>query len=498
MAQGVLPAVPAGAASSEETKESEYLAKAEVRVEVHDASRLEWAVSIPLPEGAPLDFAIELGVEIPANTFVQHSPWDQLQKYVRLDGPEDVATDAVPTIDGLRRGAIAVANRLARASTGFARHCRAEASPFASEGGADHLAAMMTWLETGQATVAAARARLDAAPKDEASDLRRERELVDEFLSGRFVELLGSAERVLRTAPFEAEHKRPIESAIAVLLAAETQHRARKQFAFAELHTERDLEGYLDRTSQLKKHFQEVLFLEAEEVAVAQRLHHLVAAMAAILASFWAFVFQIWLASGSTTSRVSSSFVFVALIAGLAYAVKDRIKEVGRLWVHSNVHRFYAQRTAKYRAPRKANVGGPREVVVRSKESFVREDRTLPDPLNENSGARVPVTVLRYRQRGTVAPQASLARAGVTRVKHVFRYDLSPLFTRLDDATKAVPVFDAESKSLRFAFAPRSYRLPIELRVKVGKHEQVERMTLILTKRGLDRLEGESGARRAR
>lgn len=491
MAQGVLPAVPAAAASSVEAAK-EKASLAEVRLEVHDASRLEWAVSLPLPQNKPVHFEIELAVEIPSNTFVQHSPFDQLQKYVRLDGPEDVASGAAVTIDGLRRGAIAVANRLARASEGFARHCRAEASPFAGDG-ADHLAAMRTWLENGREVLAAARARLAGAPEDESADLKRERGLVDEFLSGRFLELLGGAERVLRSSPLADEDKRAFAEEITAMLVAETQQRTTKRFASAELRSERDLERYLDRASQLKKHFQEVLFLEAEEVAVAQRLHHLLAAVAAILASFWAFVFQIWFASGSTSSRVSSSVVVVAVLAGLAYAIKDRIKEVGRSWVQTNVHRFYAQRIAKYRAPQKTHPGG--EVVVRSKESFVREEQTRPDPLNAKSGARVPVTILRYRQRGTIAPQASLARAGVTRVKHVFRYDLSPLFARLDDATKPVPVFDEETNRLHFADAPRAYRVPLELRVDFGGTEQVERSALVMNKRGLDRIEGETARR---
>jgi hypothetical protein len=487
MAQGVLPAIPVGASSSVKAKDSSEVAQAEVRVEVHDASRLEWSVSIPLPETEKSPFAIELAVEIPSNTFVQHSPWDQLQKYVRLDGPEDVVHDAAPTLDGLRRGAIAVANRLARASQGFARHCRAEASPFVSTDEPNHLDAMKTWLAAGQQSLAAARARLAAAPTDEAVDLRRERDLVDEFLSGRFVELLGSAERTLAASAFAPEDKRPIEETLARLLERETQHRVARKFAYAELRTERDLEGYLDRTSQLKKHFQEVLFLEAEEVAVAQRLHHVLAAVAAILASLWAFVFQIGFASGSTSTRVSSSVVVVALVAGLAYAVKDRIKEVGRTWVQSNVHRFYAQRTATYRAPKKTRSSG--EPIVRAKESFVREEAARPDVLNPDCGANTPVTILRYRQRGTVEPQASLAKTGVTRVKHVFRYDLSPLFARLDDATKPVPIFDEEQKRVRFVDAPRCYRIPIELRTDLGGRVAVERLILVLSKRGLDRLE---------
>src|SRR5580704_12492088 len=87
-----------------------------VRLEVHDASRLEWSISIPLPDERTLPYAIEVELEIPANAFARHTPWDQLQSFTRLDGPE-LAVDSTNgvTIDGLRRRAVAVANKLARA-----------------------------------------------------------------------------------------------------------------------------------------------------------------------------------------------------------------------------------------------------------------------------------------------------------------------------------------------------------------------------------------------
>ncbi|HEX7600667.1 MAG TPA: hypothetical protein VF316_03640, partial [Polyangiaceae bacterium] len=169
------------------------------------------------------------------------------------------------------------------------------------------------------------------------------------------------------------------------------------------------------------------------------------------------------------------------------YAVKDRIKEVGRSWVANNVHRIYAQRISRYRAPKKTYPG--REVVVRTRESFERRDLSRPDPLNPESGARVPYTILRYSQRGVVAPQPGLAKAGVTRVKHVFRYDLTPLFARLDDATKPVPVYDEEARRVRFHDAPRCYRLPLTLHVTVRDRKVHEEATLVMHKRGLDRIE---------
>ena len=84
--------------------------------------------------------------------------------------------------------------------------------------------------------------------------------------------------------------------------------------------------------------------------------------------------------------------------------------------------------------------------------------------------------------------------SGVRRVKHVFRYDLSPLFARLDDATKPVPVLDDASRRVRFIDAPRCYRLPVTVELKSAGQKHSEHATLVLHKRGLERIESERDA----
>ena len=87
-----------------------------VRVAVHDASRLEWSLSLPLPDDKPAPYSLRVEMQIPQNAFVRHVPWDQMQAFTRLDGPAIAAASDVVTIDALRRGALAMANQLARAS----------------------------------------------------------------------------------------------------------------------------------------------------------------------------------------------------------------------------------------------------------------------------------------------------------------------------------------------------------------------------------------------
>jgi hypothetical protein len=482
--------------------------EASVRLEVHDASRLEWSISIPLPDRAPLKYAIDVELEIPSNALARHQPWDQLQSFTRLDGPQLGASsrgDPV-TIDALRRGTLALAQKLARASDGFTRHCVLAGSLFAPAPRLDLEDGLILWLEAARQTVIEARARLCRHHASDAIEVARERELVDEYVSVRHLEVLAAAERslahLLESKSAHVPAMRPAiaraEEAVARALAAEIEHRAAHGYVRADPDAPELLERYLDRASQLKKHFQEVLFLEPETVHVAERIHHWAAAFAALLASTWSFFLQMWLAGRAPTTgtRVGSGLVLLAALAGVVYVAKDRIKEVGRNWISGKVRRFYAERVARYRAP--ARRLPKRDVIAAARESCSQSVSASPDPLNPHSGASVLASIVKYTHRGTVWPRVELARQGVSRIKHVFRYDLSPLFARLDDAVKPVPVLDPETRKVRFAAAPRCYRVPVRVRVRCGATRKEEVATLVLTKRGLDRLErAEDGEARA-
>jgi len=475
----------------------------DVRLDVHDASRLEWSVSIPLPEHGQATYGIDVEMEIPANVFARHLPWDQLQSWTRLDGAGPApGRSGTPSVDALRRGAVAFAHKLSRSSEGFARHCRlagaVSATAFTPESLEDGLE---LWLAFAVATAAEARTQLASPGQRDALEISRERNLVDEYISVRLLEMLASAERAIAAlregnGPNLVRYDVPlgrIEGKLAEALETEVAHRDEERWLHPEPLAPSSLEAYIERASRLKKHFQEVLFLEPETYQVAERLHNWVAAFVALVASTWAFVWQITLMEHkpSNTSTVGSGLLVLAMIAGAVYAVKDRIKELGRTWISGNVHRFYAQRVATWRAPAKRLPR--RDVVVRAKESFDQCVVRRPDPLSPDSGATMPATQVHYRHRGTVHAKQELLASGVRRVKHIFRYDLSPLFARLDDPVKLVPVLDGATRRVTFTAAPRCYRVAVRLKVACGGLEHNEDATLVLHKRGLDRLEWERG-----
>jgi hypothetical protein len=468
------------------------------RLSIHDASRLEWSVGIRLPEAAPLRYSIEMEMEIPSNAFARHVPWDQLQQFTRLDGNDILSIDSdVVDIDALRRGAVAMANRMAKASDGFSRHCVVAASLFQHAPNESLEEALGIWLDAALAIAVEARTKLVGSRPGESLELVRERTLVDEFVSVRLLEMFAGAERGLAVlkasrSPYSEQYASAIaaiESRIADALEKETDRRSAHGYVCPDPESPAALEGYLERASQLKKHFQEVLFLHADSYEVAARLHHWVAAFVALVASTWAFVWQIALMNRgpSPSSTVGSGIVIVAIVAGIIYATKDRLKELGRNWISGNVHRLYAQRVTRFRAPARHSPG--RHVVVSARESFDQRVEHLPDPLNPEGGATVPRTTLRYSHRGTLNPLKGLVASGVRRVKHVFRYDLSPLFPRLDDPVKNVPVLDRATRRMCLTAAPRSYRIPMRVKVVAGEQVWEERVTVVLHKGGLDRLE---------
>ncbi|MDB4945490.1 MAG: hypothetical protein JWP97_5024 [Labilithrix sp.] len=464
---------------------------------VHDASRIEWSLSVPLPKDASLDYSLRVELSIPSNTFVRHLPWDQMQSFTRLDGPAVAQHGDAVSIDQLRRGALAMASQLARASDGFSRHCRLAGSLFATAAHSELEDALTIWIEAALRISEEARERLARGPDAEPAELRRERRLVDEYISVRLLEALAGAERGLAGL---AQSKSPsaaqiipvigaVEARLGEVLSAELVYREVHGFLSADPSSPNALEQYLERSSRLKKHFQEVLFLDPETFHVAERAYHWIAGFVAIVASTWAFAWQIALANRAGSSQTfSTGLLTLALIAGVVYATKDRIKEIGRTWMTTRVHRVYgAQRITRYRAPARRLPG--RDVVVTARESFDQGVANLPDPLNPESGATVGVTLLTYEHRGSVLPHAQLLASGVRRVKHVFRYDLSPMFGRLDDATKPVPVLDDASRKVRFIDAPRCYRVPIQVHVECAGVTTTERATLVLHKRGLERLD---------
>jgi hypothetical protein len=237
----------------------------------------------------------------------------------------------------------------------------------------------------------------------------------------------------------------------------------------------------------LKKHFQEVLFFDVETYWVDHRLRNWVGALVASVAAAWAFLWQIYLARGGANGAFG--LVTLGTLGALVYAAKDRLKAVGNTWLAGRLTEAYANRVTKLRAPARltGSLDKARPVAV-ARERFDRQEELRPDPLNPS--LRTARTVLlRYRFEEEVSGKAALGAAGFRSIKHIFRYDFSPLFSRLDDPVKRVPVLDREGNRVGFAVAPRCYRLPLTVRRRTGVDTTEHRVVLVIHKLGIERLD---------
>ncbi|GAC1348543.1 MAG: hypothetical protein NVSMB23_29760 [Myxococcales bacterium] len=457
-----------------------------LKIEAHDRSRIEWSIYVPLPERREGEAQVELLLEVPENVHAPHDGWEQLQVLARLSSPEDGGgSEAATSADQLRRATLGVARKLKllrealpRVRVVHALHPMPVEPALARE--------LEGLLDRADLALREARATLTSPRPFDPAGVVRERALADEFLSGQLLELLTVAEetcaRMVDSSARRLEGYRAVSlrlrNRISRDLAAELAERARRGYCQPEEGDVEGLAGFLDRAALLKKHFQEVLFLEPEVAMVDQQSRDLVALAGAATAFVGYFALQAL--QSNAAARAGLGVGTVLTLGAFAYALKDRMKELTRQWLAGKLSHLYANRVLTLRAP--SRLAAARPVVLQARESFTQTRETRPDPLNPAEGATRRIVAVRYRQRTRVKKRSDAALAGFQRAKLVFRYDLSPLLTRLDDSVKRVPVPGFGPSPVRFADAPRIYRVALRLRVRTDEGVE-ERAALVLLQR---------------
>ncbi|MDF2695448.1 MAG: hypothetical protein K0S65_3831, partial [Labilithrix sp.] len=429
----------------------------------------------------------------------RRSPWDQLQGVTRLEGPSTISTSEDTTINALRQRVLALVTLLQRTRAGFTRHCRALAAG-ELQGELSLHDFLTIWLDAALAALADARAGVSRALPSDSPEITCERGLADEFVSVRLLDWLADAQRVtdatVRAIPSpapEVEHALlAVNERLSLALDAEVAYRTTRGYPRANPDVPEMLESYVERSGRLKKHFLELLVLERDVRQVNERVQQWLTSAAALFAGALYFVMQLVIARfpGTWSHSLGAGLAFLALLGGVTYAIRDRLKALGRAWLTGKVYRYHAQRLVR------ASVSGDRlstrDVVVEAREWCNETSVRRPDPLNPESGAVLRLTLVEHLHRGRVMPQAALSSSGVQRVKQVFRYDLSPLFPNLQDVVKSVPVVDPETHRAYFVDAPRRYQIPVRLVLTLhGPHASRDEQAaiLVIDKQGIVRLD---------
>jgi hypothetical protein len=468
---------------------------------VHDLSRIEWTAAVQIPTKSERRYDVQLAVEVPATMFPSHSVWEHLQIFTRLQSPAEEGPLEIERedLEELRRDTLGVTHRLKRLGQRFERTCVAASSQLRDDPD-PQLPETLTSLVT-QAVDLIAEMRTALVVGAEARDeVRRECALADEFLSHALIDFYAGCERGVDDTLFGdkstvKEASSPwsddLRCLVAEGLSEELAHRRGKGYITPHADGHAELAAFLERASRLKKHFQDVLYLDVEAYFVDSRMRNYTGVVAAALAAFmWLSFTLLPIGSGTRAGLGVGTFAFMF---ALAYAIKDRIKELTRGWITGRLMRLYGQRMVTLKLPKR--IDAARRVLLETRETFdVDSEPSAADDLREvnaaaDIGAPKRVVQLKFRMRATLHPAAALERAHIYSIKHIFRYDLSPIFARLDNAVKQVPVLDA-NRRVRFADAPRQYRFPARIVFQPADGAAIEHNTyIVVSKRGIERIE---------
>ena len=462
-----------------------------IELEAHDVSRFEWCVAVPLPAHEPLKYTVQAEFELPSISISSPSPWHQLQGFTRLEEPQMVGVgDRDATVNLLRQQVLVLQQMLQRARQGVLRHCHLVCEHPGEEAAIESL---ITWLNTAFRALATARARAVASKANDSAEIVRERGLADEFISVRLIDFVADAEAMvdetlLVIATVDVRFRPSlavVDEQLVRALDAELKYRESKGYLIADADSPTSLEQFVERSGRLKKHFEAVLALDREAYPVDERLHIWFTCFAALIGGACAFALQTYLVRWSSDRTVGWGLVGLTVLMGAIYAMRDRIKEAFHRWLAGHVYRLYAQRVVCCFMPDLS----PRQMIVQAREWCNETTTSRPDPLNPESGATLRVTLVKHVHRGVIAPQPQFAAAGVRHVRQLFRYDLTPLCTRLHDPIKSIPVLDAGSGRAKFVGAPRRYQMPIRVLAATLEDRRELNASLILDKQGIVRIE---------
>ena len=468
---------------------------------VHDLSRIEWTAAVQIPSGNDRRYDVQLAVEIPQQIFPSHSVWEHLQIFTRLQSPAEEGPLEIERedLEELRRDTLGVAHRLKRLGQRFERTCVAAAAQL-REVPDPQLPETLTELVTQAVDLLAEMRAALVVGEGARQEVRRECALADEFLSHALIDFFAGCERALDDTLLgdksmikaaEAPWSDELACLVAEGLSEELVYRRARGYLTPRADGPAELAGFLERASRLKKHFQDVLYLDVQAYFIDSRVRYYVTIIAAALAAVVFLSMTSQLGSGARAGVSVGTFLAI-FVAG--YALRDVIKEAARGWITGRLMRLYGQRQVTLRLPKRIDTA--RQVLLETRETFdVDSEPFAADDLREVHAIGAPrrVVQLKFRMRATLHPAPALDRAHIYSIKHIFRYDLSPIFARLDNAVKQVPVLDG-NRRVRFADAPREYRFPARIVFRVGEGEAAieHHAYIVVSKRGIERLEPRS------
>jgi hypothetical protein len=482
------------------------------QVEVHDKYQFDLKVTYPLVRGGgggdETNYAVDVFLFLPKNFHVSSRNYpatrffEDIQAYLRLDLREPPLDELAGTSPRSPLGWLAQALR-ARAggdrvppvaeivdqlrifACELVQHVRdCEGACRQSRSAVESFEPVVAVIERFRDL----KRRFEYHAVDVGPTVLRELRLVDEWVSLTLEEALAGAAGDPNLGPAESMR-------VARLASAEIAYRrARGYFCLGSHgHARVDDEYFLYRRGQLKKHIQQVLFLDVRSHAAGSSAQQIIAAVGAALAATWWFWAQSSAASGSST--------FVLFVVGVvAYILKDRIKEVTRHQLSQKLRRYLPdqastiQGSGVYGATFK---GECRESVHYLHPDELPREVLLARDLHHvvDLGDDIAEEVLHYRKRVTFEGALLERDEARARVRDIVRLGIRDFTEHLDDPKRVVTFFDDAAGKFVSRRAPKIYHLNLVLRYQsMNARGQVtdvsfERVRAILNRKGISRVD---------
>lgn len=318
---------------------------------------------------------------------------------------------------------------------------------------------------------------------------------VDEFLTYRFDHTLAALHFDLASAWSAPVRLDKVSQRLQEVADSEARHRVRRGYITLSPGDDQALALYTYRSSALKKLIDQVLYLDVKTVQQTNRWRNLAAMMGAMGAAFFA-----GFTDRTVTLPLYQHSMWLALtLFALFYVAKDRMKEFAREYLWDRVSRFFPDNRLTIVDPAAGiDVGRCHEKVRYLLKGHVPEDvlevRNASHAIDLDQERKE--TVVMYRNDLKLYAREILSEhQRRTHIKHILRFNINDLLSRLDNPTAKVQFYDTESRIFCRLRAPKVYHLNVVFKLtRWDDRNRIEapqytRIRVILDKNGIHRID---------
>jgi hypothetical protein len=252
-----------------------------------------------------------------------------------------------------------------------------------------------------------------------------------------------------------------------------------------------DNEYLSHRWRVLKRFVSSALYVNVDREDTGLMVSDMIGGLAAALAMLVATV-SILFINERWPANLSWAFV-TAMVA--SYVVKDRLKEWGKRSLGKRLASGFADHVLKIRSP------GTKNILGICKESFtIKKVKDLPaevvalrfsDLGSHEAIEGRPETVMWHTKEISLSSEGLRSEfAGASGITDVFRLNVSPMLSRMDDPWESYNFVHPETGELRSTRCARVYHVNIVLCMSTGEEDMtLTRVRVVLNKKGILRVE---------